>query len=130
MGPPAPPLQEADARVVHHAEPAHAVCGQRQHAGSRRCRTAASPGRGIASAPKVAAEALVAADGTTVRDWSFEPIAETCASQRRDYFARYVIRLPEAAAAGAFRLDIEVVDTLAGTTSRTSLPLEIGAESR
>jgi hypothetical protein len=77
-----------------------------------------------------AALALVAADGTTVRDWSFEPIAETCASQRRDYFARYVIRLPEAAAAGAFRLDIEVVDTLAGTTSRTSLPLEIGAESR
>ncbi|MBU6308592.1 MAG: hypothetical protein KJS77_02470 [Planctomycetes bacterium] len=74
--------------------------------------------------------ALVAADGTTVRDWSFEPIAETCASQRRDYFARYVIRLPEAAAAGAFRLDIDVVDTLAGTTSRASLPLEIGAESR
>jgi hypothetical protein len=74
--------------------------------------------------------ALVAADGTTVRDWSFEPIAETCASQRRDYFARYVIRLPEAATAGAFRLDIDVVDTLAGTTSRASLPLEIGAESR
>jgi len=74
--------------------------------------------------------ALVAPDGTTVRDWSFEPIAETCASQRRDYFARYVIRLPEAATAGAFRLDIDVVDTLAGTTSRASLPLEIGAESR
>jgi hypothetical protein len=74
--------------------------------------------------------ALVAGDGTTVRDWSFEPIAETCAAQRRDYFARYVIRVPESAAAGAFRLDIDVVDTLAGTTARASLPLEITADSR
>ena len=74
--------------------------------------------------------ALVAGDGTTVRDWSFEPIAETCAAQRRDYFARYVIRVPESAAAGVFRLDIDVVDTLAGTTARASLPLEIAADSR
>jgi hypothetical protein len=74
--------------------------------------------------------ALVAADGTMVRDWSFEPIAETCAAQRRDYFARYVIRVPESAATGAFRLDIDVVDTLAGTTARASLPLEIAADSR
>jgi hypothetical protein len=73
---------------------------------------------------------LVAADGTTVRDWSFEPIAETCPSQRRDYFARYVIRVPESAATGAFRLDIDVVDTLAGTTAKASLPLEIAADSR
>ena len=73
---------------------------------------------------------LVAGDGTTVRDWSFEPIAETCAAQRRDYFARYVIRVPESAASGAFRLDIDVVDTLAGTTAKASLPLEIAADSR
>jgi len=73
---------------------------------------------------------LVAADGTTVRDWSFEPIAETCAAQRRDYFARYVIRVPESATSGAFRLDIDVVDTLAGTTAKASLPLEIAADSR
>lgn len=77
-----------------------------------------------------AALTLVGSDGTTVRDWSFEPIAETCASQRRDYFARYVIRLPEAAAAGSCRLDVVVSDTLAGTKARTSLPLEIVAESR
>jgi hypothetical protein len=74
--------------------------------------------------------ALVAGDGTTVRDWSFEPIAETCPSQRRDYFARYVIRVPESAATGAFRIDIDVVDTLAGTTAKASLPLEIAADSR
>lgn len=73
---------------------------------------------------------LVAADGTTIRDWSFEPIAETCASQRHDYFARYVIRLPEAAAVGPCRLDVVVIDTLAGTKARTSLPLEVVAESR
>jgi len=77
-----------------------------------------------------AALTLVAADGTTIRDWSFEPIAETCASQRHDYFARYVIRLPEAAAVGPCQLDVVVIDTLAGTKARTSLPLEIVAESR
>lgn len=74
--------------------------------------------------------ALVAGDGTAIRDWSFEPIAETCAAQRHDYFARYVIRIPEATVAGAFRLDIDVVDTLAGTTARASLPLEIAADAR
>jgi hypothetical protein len=73
---------------------------------------------------------LVADDGTTIRDWSFEPIAETCAAQRRDYFVRYVIRLPDAVATGACRLDIAVVDTLAGATAKASLPLEIVAESR
>ncbi|MFM7245337.1 MAG: hypothetical protein ACKO40_14360, partial [Planctomycetaceae bacterium] len=51
---------------------------------------------------------LVAGDGTTIRDWSFEPIAETCAAQRRDYFVRYVIRLPDAVPAGGCRLDIAV----------------------
>jgi len=73
--------------------------------------------------------ALIAGDGTTIRDWTFEPIAETCTAPRRDYFARYVIRLPEPVAPGACRLDIAVVDTLAGTSTRASLPLEIVAES-
>ena len=41
-----------------------------------------------------------------------------------------MIRVPESAATGAFRLDIDVVDTLAGTTARASLPLEIAADSR
>lgn len=74
--------------------------------------------------------ALVAPDGRVIRDWSFEPIAETCASKRRDYFARYVVRIPDDAPAGDCRLDLAVVDTLAGATARESLPLEIAADSR
>jgi hypothetical protein len=68
--------------------------------------------------------------GRVVHDWSFEPIAETCVAKRHDYFARYVIRIPETAAAGACRLDVDVVDTLAGTAARASLPLEIAVAAR
>jgi hypothetical protein len=68
---------------------------------------------------------LVDRDGRTLHDWSFEPIAETCRARRRDYFARYVIRIPESAAGGDCRIDVAVVDTLAGTTARAALPLGI-----
>jgi hypothetical protein len=68
---------------------------------------------------------LVDRDGRTLHDWSFEPIAETCRAKRHDYFARYVIRIPEAVSAGECRIDVVVVDTLAGTTARASLPLGI-----
>lgn len=73
---------------------------------------------------------LVAADGGEVRRWTFEPIAETCAAKRRDYFARYVIRIPDEAPPGGCRIDIAVVDTLAGVSSQSSLPLEVVADSR
>lgn len=72
--------------------------------------------------------ALVAADGGVVHEWSFEPIAETCRARRRDYFARYVIRMPESLPAGDFRVDLAVVDTLAGTTARASLPLDVAID--
>ncbi|MGB8853726.1 MAG: hypothetical protein WCC69_09190 [Pirellulales bacterium] len=68
---------------------------------------------------------LVAADGRTLSDWKFEPIAETCASRRRDYFARFVVRIPETAAAGRGHVALTVTDTLAGKTVETTLPLEI-----
>ncbi|MGI9178356.1 MAG: hypothetical protein ACR2IT_10950 [Pirellulales bacterium] len=68
---------------------------------------------------------LVDRDGRTLHDWSFEPIAETCRGKRHDYFARYVIRIPESVQAGDCRIDVAVVDTLAGTTARASLPLGI-----
>lgn len=69
---------------------------------------------------------LVDGSGRTLQEWSFEPIAETCVAKRRDYFARYVIRLPEAVAADC-RVELDVVDTLAGTSARASLPLRIVA---
>jgi hypothetical protein len=73
---------------------------------------------------------LVDGAGRSVDEWSFEPIAETCRSKRHDYFARYVVRIPDAARAGDFRVDVAVVDTLAGVTARATLPLEIVATQR
>jgi len=67
---------------------------------------------------------LVAA-GTLIRDWSFEPIAETCRARRHDYFARYVVRIPDDAPTGPCQLELAVTDTLSGERTATSLPLEI-----
>lgn len=68
---------------------------------------------------------LLDADGRAIREWTFEPIAETCPTPRQDYFARYVIRMPESAHPGGCRLAVAVVDTLAGRTASTTLPLEV-----
>ena len=72
---------------------------------------------------------LVAADGRVEHEWSFEPIAETCRTQRRDYFARYVIKLPESIRSGRGRIEVAVVDTLAGTNARATMPLEVDLET-
>ena len=67
----------------------------------------------------------MAADGERVHDWSFDPIRETCPGRRRDYFARYVVRIPATAPVGPCRLEIAVSDTVAGHTAAATLPLEI-----
>ena len=71
---------------------------------------------------------LVTADGLTIKEWDFEPIAETCVNRRRDYFARFVIRIPESAATGRSHVAVAVTDTLAGKTVETKLPLEVTAD--
>lgn len=63
---------------------------------------------------------LVSADGRELHAWKFEPVAETCVARRRDYFARYVVRLPPAA--GECRVEIAVTDTLAGKTATATVP--------
>ena len=70
---------------------------------------------------------LTTADGTTLHDWSFEPIAETCRSRRHDYFARYVVRIPESKVAGDCQVEIVVTDTLSGSVAQASLPLAVAA---
>jgi hypothetical protein len=72
---------------------------------------------------------LMAPDGTTLQDWSFEPIAETCRARRHDYFARYVVRIPDQAA-GECQLAIAVTDTLSGAVAEAMLPLAIAAPAR
>ncbi len=72
---------------------------------------------------------LRAADGSQLHDWTFEPIAETCRARRHDYFARYVVRIPESAGNGDCRLEIAVTDTLSGAVADATLPLAISARS-
>jgi hypothetical protein len=70
---------------------------------------------------------LLAADGTLVKAWSFEPIVETCRLPRHDYFARYVVTIPAAAPVGDGRLELVVTDTLAGRSAEAAVPLAITA---
>jgi hypothetical protein len=71
---------------------------------------------------------LVGVDGTLAHAWSFEPITETCPSRRRDYFARYLVRLPEGLAPGDCRVELAVTDTLARVTATASLPCEVAGD--
>jgi hypothetical protein len=68
---------------------------------------------------------LISDDGQRLHEWRFEPLEETCRTPRRDYFARYVVRIPENLPAGACRLDLAVTDAVAHATAHASLPLEI-----
>lgn len=68
---------------------------------------------------------LVKDDGSTVHEWTFEPIAETCRARRHDYFARYMIRIPAGATAGPHRVELAVTDTLSGRQATEAIDLEI-----
>ncbi len=68
---------------------------------------------------------LVGADGSQIRSWTFEPVDETCLSPRRDYFARYFLRMPDNAPVGPCRLEFVVTDRLAGASTQSHLDLEI-----
>lgn len=68
---------------------------------------------------------LMAADGRLLHQWHFEPVEETCPALRRDYFARYLLRIPADAPAGPCRLDLAVTDTVGHCTAAATLPLEV-----
>lgn len=67
---------------------------------------------------------LVDGEGREVHAWNFEPITETSPARRHDYFARYVVRLPESAA-GACRVELAVSDAIAGTSATATLPCTV-----
>ena len=72
---------------------------------------------------------LVDDGGRLVHEWSFDPIEETCRGRRRDYFARYLVRVPEGTPSGRFRLELAVTDVLAGRTAQTTLAMAVGDEA-
>jgi len=71
---------------------------------------------------------LVDGAGQRVGQWSFEPIVETCPAPRRDYFARYFLRIPEDAKPGRHRLEWSVTDTVAGASRQAHLDLDVVAQ--
>lgn len=71
-----------------------------------------------------AALRLVDGEGREVHAWNFEPITETCPARRHDYFARYVVRLPESAA-GSCRIELAVRDAIAGGSASATLPCTV-----
>lgn len=68
---------------------------------------------------------LVGPDGRQLGQWDFEPIDEICHAPRRDYFARYILRIPEGVSPGHYRLEFVVTDLVAGTSVPAHLDLEI-----
>ena len=71
-----------------------------------------------------AALRLVDGEGREVHAWDFEPITETLPARRHDYFARFVVRLPESAP-GACRVELAVTDAIAGTSATATLPCAV-----
>lgn len=68
---------------------------------------------------------LVGPDGSQLARWDFEPIEETCDASRRDYFARYFLRIPDGIPPGLHRLEFVVSDLVAGTSMPAHLDLEV-----
>jgi len=68
---------------------------------------------------------LISADGRQLGEWNFEPIDETCHAPRRDYFARYFLRIPETAQPGACRLEFVVTDRVTGISTPAHLDLDV-----
>ena len=68
---------------------------------------------------------LISPDGRQLGQWDFEPIDETCHAPRRDYFARYFLRIPETAPPGACRLEFVVTDLVTGASTQAHLDLDV-----
>lgn len=68
---------------------------------------------------------LVGDSGQQFREWSFEPLQEESLAIRRDYFARYIIKIPDDVPAGDCRVKLSVTDSVAESTAHAELPLSI-----
>ncbi|MBL6829879.1 MAG: hypothetical protein ISQ70_00525 [Pirellulales bacterium] len=68
---------------------------------------------------------LVNVSGECLHEWSFPPLAESCPAPRRDYFARYILEVPDGIAPGPLRLEMTVNDLLGQKSADVALPLEV-----
>jgi chemotaxis protein histidine kinase CheA len=71
---------------------------------------------------------LVNASGECLHEWKFPPLAESCPAPRRDYFARYILQVPEGISPGPLRLEMTVNDLLGEKSTDLALPLEVIGE--
>jgi len=65
--------------------------------------------------------------GNRLHAWSFPPLTETCGARRRDYFARYLLDLPNELPPGNHQLVLTVTDLQAGNTAEATIPLPVTA---
>jgi hypothetical protein len=63
--------------------------------------------------------------GNELHKWSFPPITEICATQRHDYFARYLVDLPADLSPGSHQFVLTVTDQQAKMTAEQIVPLAI-----
>lgn len=68
---------------------------------------------------------LVNASGECLHEWHFPPLAENRPAPRRDYFARYILEVPQGIAPGPLRLEMTVNDLLGEKSTAVVLPLEV-----
>jgi hypothetical protein len=68
---------------------------------------------------------LVSDRGETLQQWRFDPLEETCPSRRQDYFARYLLTLPEDLAAGDYQLALTITDRVSGGITQGGIRLGI-----
>jgi hypothetical protein len=69
--------------------------------------------------------ALVNASGHCLHRWTFEPIVEQRTMPRRDYFARYILTMPDSIQPGPLRLEMTVHDLTGHKSADVALPLEV-----
>ena len=88
--------------------------------------TASGPG-GYRTAIETSLEA-VNESGQRVSLRRFPTLEETCQSARRDYFARYIFRIPDDMTPGRHRMEVAVSDVLGGKKGRAAIDMEILSE--
>jgi hypothetical protein len=71
---------------------------------------------------------LVNVSGECLHEWKFPPLAESCPAPRRDYYARYILEVPQGIAPGPLRLELTINDLLGEKSTAVALPLEVVGE--
>lgn len=73
---------------------------------------------------------ILDSNGHRVDSQQFPLVNDYCRNPRRDFFVRYFVTLPTKIAPGSYTLELLVEDTKSHKRGRSTVPLEIGRETR